>query len=161
MKNIENNIKTLLNLFNAGKYDLVLTKSKKLIREFPQYLVLYNILGSSYQNMGNLSLAKEIFEKGLKLDASIHAFSCPLAPSRIQERIPNAKFILCLREPVSRSFSHWNMVLNTKEAVANDVDWSTFEKAWTDNRLRDDSNYGTSMNRWLKEFDLEEKHRDG
>ena len=94
-------------------------------------------------------------EKGLKLDASIHAFSCPLAPSRIQERIPNAKFILCLREPVSRSFSHWNMVLNTKEAVANDVDWSTFEKAWTDNRLRDDSNYGTSMNRWLKEFDLE------
>ena len=68
MKNIENNIKTLLNLFNAGKYDLVLTKSKKLIREFPQYLVLYNILGSSYQNMGNLSLAKEIFEKGLKLD---------------------------------------------------------------------------------------------
>ena len=68
MKNIEDNIKTLLNLFNAGKYDLVLAKSKKLIREFPQYLVLYNILGSSYQNMGNLSLAKIIFEKGLKLD---------------------------------------------------------------------------------------------
>ena len=68
MKNIEDNIKTLLNLFNAGKYDLVLTKSKKLIREFPQYLVLYNIFGSSYQNMGNLSLAKKIFEKGLKLD---------------------------------------------------------------------------------------------
>ena len=64
MKNIENNIKTLLNLFNAGKYDLVLTKSKKLIREFPQYLILYNILGSSYQNMGDLSLAKEIFDQG-------------------------------------------------------------------------------------------------
>ena len=68
MKNIEDNIKILLNLFNTGKYDLVLTRSKKLIREFPHYLVLYNILGSSYQNMGNLSLAKKIFEKGLKLD---------------------------------------------------------------------------------------------
>ena len=92
---------------------------------------------------------------GLKLDASIHAFSCPLAPSRIRERIPHAKFILCLREPVARSFSHWNMVLNTKEAITNGADWSTFENAWTDDRLREDSNYGTSMNRWLKEFDLE------
>ena len=68
MKNIEDNIKILLNLFNAGKYDLVLTKSKKLIRKFPEYLVLYNILGSSYQNIGNLKFAQKIFEKGLKLD---------------------------------------------------------------------------------------------
>ncbi len=94
-------------------------------------------------------------EKGLKLDASIHAFACPLAPSRIKQKIPEAKFILCLREPVSRSFSHWNMILNTKEAVENGVDWSTFEKAWSDNRLRDDSMYGLSMSRWLKEFNLD------
>ena len=93
--------------------------------------------------------------EGLRLDASIHAFSCPLTPSRIRQRIPNAKFILCLREPVARSFSHWNMVLNTKEASANSVDWSTFEKAWKDSRLSDDSSYGTSMRRWLKEFDLD------
>lgn len=94
-------------------------------------------------------------EEGLKLDASIHAFACPLAPSRIRKHMPNAKFILCVREPVSRSFSHWNMVLNTKEAIANGVDWSTFENAWLDNRLSDDSMYGSSMSRWLKEFDLD------
>ena len=92
---------------------------------------------------------------GLKLDASVHTFACPLAPSRIRNHLPDAKFILCLREPVSRSFSHWNMVLNTKEASANSVDWSTFEKAWKDSRLSDDSSYGTSMRRWLKEFDLD------
>ena len=94
-------------------------------------------------------------EKGLKLDASIHAFACPLSPARIKLRIPQAKFILCLREPVSRSFSHWNMIQNTKESVDNGVDWSTFEKAWSDNRLRDDSMYGESMSRWLKEFNLD------
>ena len=93
--------------------------------------------------------------KGLKLDASIHAFACPLSPSRIKQKLPEAKFILCLREPVSRSFSHWNMIQNTKESVNNDVDWSTFEKAWTDNRLKGDSMYGQSMSRWLKEFDLD------
>ena len=93
--------------------------------------------------------------EGLKLDASIHAFSCPLAPSRIRQRIPNAKFILCLREPVARAFSHWNMVLNTKESEANGVDWSTFEKAWEDDRLSIDSMYGASMSNWLEEFNLD------
>lgn len=93
--------------------------------------------------------------QGLKLDASVHTFACPLSPSRIRNHLPNAKFILCLREPVARSFSHWNMVLNTKEASANNADWSTFEKAWKDARLSDDSLYGSSMNRWLKEFDLD------
>ena len=67
MKNIENNIKILLNLFAATKYDLVISKSKKLIRENPEYLILYNILGSAYQNVGNLYSAKEIFSNGLKL----------------------------------------------------------------------------------------------
>ena len=68
MINIENDIKILLNLFSAGKYDVVLTKTKKLIREFPEYLILYNILGSSYQNVGSLNLAKGVFIKGLKLE---------------------------------------------------------------------------------------------
>ncbi len=94
-------------------------------------------------------------DKGLKLDSSIHAFACPLSPSRIKQKLPEAKFILCLREPVSRTFSHWNMILNTRESIDSGADWSTFEKAWSDNRLRDDSMYGASMSRWLKEFDLD------
>jgi len=68
MINIENSIKVLLNLFHAHKYDDVITKSKVLIRKFPQYLILYNVLGSAYQNMGKLMLAKEIFTKGLRLE---------------------------------------------------------------------------------------------
>ncbi len=68
MRTIQDDIKILLNLFTAAKYDLVISKSKKLIRDFPQYLILYNILGSAHQNLGNLNLAKEIFNKGLKLE---------------------------------------------------------------------------------------------
>ena len=68
MSNIEIKIKTLLNLFNAAKFAMVITKSKILILKYPEYLILYNILGSSYQNIGSLKLAKEIFTKGLKLE---------------------------------------------------------------------------------------------
>ena len=70
------------------------------------------------------------------MDASVHTFGCPIAPSRISERFPKAKFILCLREPVSRAVSHWNMVRNTGEAEKAGRDWSSFEKAWDDESLR-------------------------
>ena len=70
MKNIENEIKIILNLFNAGNFDLVASKAKKLIKEFPEYLILYNLLGSAYQNIGELDLAKNIFLKGRKIDPS-------------------------------------------------------------------------------------------
>ena len=67
-KNIEKKIQTLVNLFNTTNFDLVISKCKKLIKEFPEYVILYNILGSAYQKTGKLGLAKEIFVKGLKMD---------------------------------------------------------------------------------------------
>ena len=69
-KNIENDIKVLLNLFKTGNFNLVITKCKKLIKEFPEYLILYNILGSGYQNIGKFNLAKEVFLKGYKMDSN-------------------------------------------------------------------------------------------
>ena len=68
MNNIENEIKILLNLFNSAKYDILISKTKKLIKKIPEYLILYNILGSAYQSIGNLKLAKETFLKGYKMD---------------------------------------------------------------------------------------------
>ena len=51
--------------------------------------------------------------EGMKIDCSIHAFACPEAPSRIKENYPNAKFIICVREPVARTISHWKIVRET------------------------------------------------
>ena len=68
MNNIENEIKILLNLFNSAKYDILISKAKKLIKKIPEYLILYNILGSAYQSIGDLKLAKETFLKGYKMD---------------------------------------------------------------------------------------------
>ena len=92
---------------------------------------------------------------GLKMDASVHTFSCPIAPARIRSNFPDARFILCLREPVSRTVSHWNMVRSTGEDRENDRDWGVFEKAWLDDALRVDSLYGSSMKEWLRHFDLD------
>ncbi len=93
---------------------------------------------------------------GLRVDASIHTFACPLAPSRLSSRVPNAPMILCLREPVSRAFSHWRMIIDTEEDARNGADWSDFYVAWGDDRLSGDSHYAISMKRWLEHFPLDQ-----
>ena len=90
---------------------------------------------------------------GLRIDCSVHAMACPIAPSRVANNWPNARFIICLREPVSRTVSHWNMILDTKEDHENGADWSDFESAWSDSRLSDDTLYGAAIARWLEHFD--------
>ncbi len=70
MVNIENEIKVLLKLFNSEKFDILIGKAKKLIRKVPEYLILYNILGSAYQKIGDLELAKKTFIKGYKIDSN-------------------------------------------------------------------------------------------
>jgi len=94
--------------------------------------------------------------EGIRIDASIHSFACPLAPTRMSSRMPGIPMILCLREPVSRAVSHWKMIRDTEEDVRNGEDWADFSVAWADDRLSDDSHYGQSMQRWLEHFSLEQ-----
>jgi len=90
--------------------------------------------------------------EGVKLDCSVHALACPLAPSRVLQWWPEARFIVCLREPVSRTISHWNMVLDTKEVTDYGVDWTVFGDAWQDERLSLETLYGASLSRWFNLF---------
>ena len=94
MKNIENDIKILLNLFSSGRFDLVVSKTKKLIRNFPEYLILYNILGSAYQKTGNLKLAKLIFIKGYKMDSNNIAIMNNLANVSAINPVPMIRILL-------------------------------------------------------------------
>ena len=91
--------------------------------------------------------------EGLRIDCSVHAMACPVAPSRVANNWPNARLIICLREPVSRTISHWNMILDTEEDSENGADWSDFRSAWEDSRLSDDTLYGAAISRWLEHFE--------
>jgi len=91
---------------------------------------------------------------GFRADASVHAFADPDAPRSWVRWYPNAKFIVCLRHPVERAVSHWNMIVNTALDRRYRADWSDFPMAWKDVRLHAESLYGRSMARWLEHFDL-------
>ncbi len=91
---------------------------------------------------------------GIRLDGSIHTFSCPISPARISEKFENPKFILSLREPVDRAFSHWRMITDIGLDKRWGADWDDFRVAWEDPRLKEDSLYGKSMAHWLEFFPL-------
>ena len=67
-QNILNQIQVLINQLKVKNFQHVLDKGKILLKKNPEYIILYNLIGSSYQNLGNHIDAKIYFKKGLKLD---------------------------------------------------------------------------------------------
>ena len=64
---LNDEIKVLINHFNANNFGFVIEKSLKLVKKFPDSIILYNLLGSSLQNIGNLDGAAEVFQSGLNI----------------------------------------------------------------------------------------------
>ena len=109
-------------------------------------------------------------------EASPYYLSHPQAPQRARQLMPNARIICVLRHPVDRAFSHYRErvkqgieTLPTFEAaleaeadridgeverMINDpsyISWNHLNFAY-----RDQSRYGTSVNRWLSHWPREQ-----
>ena len=69
-KNISQQIQILFNQFNVRNYDHVISKGSGLLKKNPEYVILYNLVGSAYQNNGDYINAKSKFKDGLKLDSN-------------------------------------------------------------------------------------------
>ena len=67
-KNLSQQIQTLMNQFYAKNFDIVISKGNLLLKN-PEYVILYNLVGSAYQNNGDYINAKLKFEDGIKLDS--------------------------------------------------------------------------------------------
>lgn len=92
---------------------------------------------------------------GMRIDCSAHTLFCPLAPVRIAKNYPDAKFIICLREPIDRVESHWKMILDTREDKIHGFNWERFMDAWNDEKMKECSKYGEALERWLEVFSLD------
>ena len=70
IKKLETELNKLFNYFKAGDYNYVIQNSKKLLLKYPFSSVLQNLLGNSYQQIGDLENAKKSFKLAIKLDSN-------------------------------------------------------------------------------------------
>ena len=56
------------NLFLSGKFDIVIEKSKKIIKKNPTQIPFYNFLALSYREKGKIFLAEKILLSALKIN---------------------------------------------------------------------------------------------
>lgn len=52
----------------------------------------------------------------INIDFTVHMLPDPLAPSRVAQDFPGARFILILRDPVERAYSHYRHLMRAKKA---------------------------------------------
>ncbi len=78
-QNISEKIQILLNHFSAKNFEHVISNGKILIKKNPEYVILYNLIGSAYQNLGKYSEASNFFKNGLQLDTKNTALMNNLA----------------------------------------------------------------------------------
>lgn len=99
-------------------------------------------------------------EDRLNIDFSIHTMADPQAPQRIQAVCPSAQFILILRDPVKRLYSHYR---HEERVKANGVKYAkalepTFEQALENEEFVRRSRYFEQLAPWLKVFPRERFH---
>lgn len=95
----------------------------------------------------------------INFDASACYFDCPMTPARIKEVLPDCKFIVLLRNPADRAWSHyWH------EVVANQSESLPFEEAIHREYIPEEAyfygylqrgHYAEHIKRWLEFFPTE------
>ena len=68
IKIFKNKISILVNHYNNGNLDKVITDAKILLKKYPNNPFIYNLIGSCYQEKGLYDEAKKNFEKSLLCD---------------------------------------------------------------------------------------------
>ena len=121
-------------------------------------------------------IATNIFKNNFVTgEASVRYLDHPFAPQRIKEITPNAKFIILLRNPISRSFSQYSRVkgnnredLSFREAFLNESKRTQddFKKIYTNHLYYADSYFTYSyfergiyvdkIKRWMEVFPKEQ-----
>ena len=64
---LKQELKKIQNLFSANKFELVIEKSKKMIKKDPSQIPFYNYLALSYRELGKYNIAEEILQNALKM----------------------------------------------------------------------------------------------
>lgn len=90
-----------------------------------------------------------------RCDATQRYFIDETVPRRLSEYAPDAKFIICVREPVSRFTSHYNFRLKRRAELRSICDILASEQ---DESILKHGAYAQNLEHYLRYFDLGQFH---
>ena len=61
----------LINLYNQRKFDEVVDLTKKLIKQYPYSVILWNLLGAASKGLGKVDESISSFKKAIELKPQI------------------------------------------------------------------------------------------
>ena len=67
-KNLKQKIERLVNQIQSGNFAFVIRESKILLKKIPNNTFLYNMIGTCYQHLNDLEMAKQCFKYILQID---------------------------------------------------------------------------------------------
>ena len=106
------------------RHPAILSPNAKDIRFFDKYFFKgINWYRINFPSKSRKSLLRKSFKHVLTGEGTERYFDHPHAPQRIKQVTPHAKFIILLRNPITRAFSQHNMNLK------NDYEYRNFEDA--------------------------------
>ena len=111
-------LQSLVSLYTQGQHQQSLTQASQLLKQFPNSLNLYNIIGASHKGLGELEKAVEAYTKAISLKPD-HAetYNNMGNALREQEKLEEAKEAykkaLCIKPDYAEA--HYNMGVTFKD----------------------------------------------
>ena len=65
---LKNQLQPIINLYNQRQYQEALNQASELLKQFPNYVVLLNAIGSINENLGNLEESIAAYKKALSIE---------------------------------------------------------------------------------------------
>ena len=65
---MDHKIQHLINLYNKGLFNDLISEAKRFIKEDNKNFIIWNILGAAYKILNDLNHAHEALKKALKLN---------------------------------------------------------------------------------------------
>jgi len=108
VKNLNNQIKIILNYFNSGNFDKVFELSKNILKNDPENDFILNLVGLSYQKLQNFHKAEDFFIKAILINKkNINA---------VTNIANNYKYILNYRK--SEEYYKFALDINSNHVIA-------------------------------------------
>ena len=120
-------VQSLVNLYNQGQLQEVLSQASKLLTQFPGSVTLYNIVGAANQGLGKLEEATDAYKEALSIkpdfaEAYSNMGNALKDQGKLEEAIEAYSKALSIKPDYAQSYNNMGVVLRERDKLAEAIE---------------------------------------